>query len=121
MTEQFWIQIAIYIITGLVAVARVSFIVGKIEANMATKAELREKVNERDGKLDKISKWVNDDFVRKDMCSQSHQFVKEEIRGLDDDAKTFRHEMLNIVQKISLTLEEHKDRFAELKELILKK
>jgi len=99
---------------------------------LATKEELKDKVKERNDKINVVYKRIDDlkkdcseTFVRKDISEQNRLHTHDEILKLDSDAKTFRHEMLNIVQKISLNQEaikdELRDKFSELKELILKK
>jgi hypothetical protein len=139
MSEQLWIQIIIYGGTLLIASLRFGFLVGRIENNCATKQDLKDKVKERDEKINLVFRRVDEHkgdcdktYVRKDIAEREDQHRKEEISRLDTDAKNFRHEMMGTVSKIYMTLdalnhkvEEIKDSnsrvFDELKELILKR
>ena len=128
MNAQFWIQLIVAAGSLIVFLTTLAFYVGKARGEFATKMELKEKVRERDEKIQSVYARIDehkrdctDTYVRKDLCGQMHTQNKEEIRRIEDDNKTSRHELLNIIQKINLTLELYNDKFAELKELILKK
>lgn len=120
-SHEFWVQIAVYVIGGLVFVAINSFKLGQLEAKLATKEELRDKVRERNEvinrvyeRFDDFKRISNEEFVRKDMCGQLHITSRDEIKRIDDDYKAFRHEIRNTLQQIF-------DKIDQLKELFAKK
>jgi uncharacterized coiled-coil DUF342 family protein len=107
LSHEFWIQIGVYVIGGIVFVAINAFKLGQLRADLATKEELREKVRERNAQIDRVyerfdeyKKHSENMMVRKDMCGQLHLNTKDEIKKLDDDYKAFRHEIRNTVQQI---------------------
>lgn len=102
-SHEFWINLAAYMTTGLIAIITVTW---KISL-LATKEELKEKVKERNDQInrvyerfDEFKKSSNADFVRKDMCGQLHMSTKDELMRIDKDYKDFRHEIRNTVQMI---------------------
>lgn len=127
-SHEFYIQCLVYIIGGIVFIAINSFKLGQMEARLATKEELKDKVKERDGKIDRVyqrfdehKQYSENTFVRKDMCAQLHIASKDELKKLDDDYKGFRHEMRNQVQQIFDKIEQQNEKIDELKDLIIGK
>jgi Mg2+/citrate symporter len=110
MGEQFWIQIAVYLVTGVIAVARVSYIVGKIEARCVTKEDLRES-----------AKSAGDTFVRKDLCGLAHIQLKETVDRMDKSFSDFRHDVRATITKTQSMYEVLKDDMQEVKEEIIKR
>jgi len=120
-TNEFWLSILIYIVTGISAVVTVAFKVGTLKGEFATKEELKDKVRERNEKIDRVYERLDEvkeaghrEFVRKDICSQLHIASKEEMRKMDEDYKSFRHEIRNTVQQIF-------DKIDELRALIVER
>ena len=106
LSLEFWLQTGVYLIGGTCAVIAVAYRIGVVESKFATKTDLTEKVQERNEKLDRIIGWVNNDFVRKDMCCQMHSQSRDDLKRIDDDTKAFRNEIRNTVQKIFDTIDE---------------
>lgn len=121
LSPEFWLQSAVSIIGGVCAVIAVAYRIGLLEAKYSTKVELKEKVQERQTQVEKIYQRMSDEYVRKDMCGQLHVSTKEEVKRVDDDNKTFRHEIRNTVQKIFDTIEVQNEKIGELKDLFLKR
>ena len=119
-SHEFWLQIGVYVIGGVVFVAINAYRVGLLEARLATKEELREKVKERDGivcrvyeRFDEHKRECNENFVRKDMCGQLHISSRDELARLDKDYKDFRHEIRNQFQQILDKIDELNRRINE--------
>lgn len=132
LSHEFWIQIFVYVIGGLVFVAINSFKIGQLEAKLATKLELAEKCKERNLMIDRVyqrfddfKRLTNDEFVRKDMCGQLHSTSVEFVKRIDEDYKAFRHEIRNSIQKLSddvgFLRESNIASINELKNLIMEK
>jgi cobalamin biosynthesis Co2+ chelatase CbiK len=90
--------------------------------------KLTDKVRERNEKIDGVGKSLDKfkeeaykNFVLEKVCCQMHLHTREEILRIEEAHKSSRHELLNLIQKINLTLESYGDKFSELKELILKR
>jgi len=122
LSHEFWIQIGVYVIGGIVFVAINAFKLGQLRADLATKEELREKVRERNAQIDRVyerfdeyKKHSENMMVRKDMCGQLHLNTKDEIKKLDDDYKAFRHEIRNTVQQIFDKIDELRMLITEMK------
>lgn len=120
-SDEFWFQIATYIVGGFVFVAINAFKIGQLEAKLATKEELREKVKERNCQIDRVyerfdeyKRHIEEVSVRKDMCGQLHLMTKEDIKKLDEDYKGFRHEIRNQIQMLV-------DKIDDLRKLIVEK
>lgn len=100
MGFQFWLSIAVYIITGLVAVLRVGYIVGKMEAKCATKEELERAKAEGDEKRARIYKRFDEykthlesNFVRREMCTLMHNETAKAVAGLTATVKELTDEI----------------------------
>ena len=92
---------------------------------LATKNELKEKVKERNEKIEGMGRSLDrfrDDsdriYVRKDMCGSWHQQTKDELGKLDQDYKDFRHDIRNSTQKIFDLIDALNTRISELKEIV---
>jgi hypothetical protein len=112
------IQIIIWLIGVLVFIFVNAFKIGQLEAKLATKDQLNEKVKERNQAIDRVyerfdefKNHTEETFVRRDMCGQLHLNTKDEITKLDNDYKAFRHEIRNQIQMLV-------DKIDQLKELI---
>ena len=95
---------------------------------LATKDELKEKVKERNERFDTVFKVIdshkvdcNTLFIRKDIQEREDSYRKEEIAKVREEGKEFRHETMNTVAKIFLTMDAMSKTIVELRELILKK
>lgn len=111
LSHEFWIQIICNVIGLVVFVAVNAFKIGQLESKLATKEEVKGKVDRIYDRFDEFKSHSENHFVRKDMCGQLHVTTKEEVRKLDDDYKTFRHEIRNQMQQIF-------DKIDELRTLI---
>ena len=128
MNEQFWINVVVYGVTLLLASLRFGFLVGRIESNCATKAELKDKVKERDEKIATVYSRIDEHrrdcvetYVRRDMCGQMHQYTKDEVAKISEEHKEFRHEIAATNTKIFLILDTLKSDLSEVKAFIFKK
>ena len=110
LSFQFWVSIAVYIITGLVAVLRVGYIVGKMEAKCATKEELEKAKAEGDEKrarmykrFDEYKVHLENNFVRRDMCTLMHNETAKAVAVLTATVKELTeeiHELKTIVVQV---------------------
>jgi len=119
LSHDFWFNLIAYLVTGCCAIIVVAFRIGQMEAKLATKDELREKVKERNEQINRVyerfddfKRIVNQEMVRKDMCGTLHVNTKDELKKLDEDYKNFRHEIRNQIQMLV-------DKIDQLKELII--
>ncbi len=107
MDEKFWVQIAIYILTGLLAVARVGYIVGKMEAKCATKEELEKAKMEGDDKrarmykrFDEYKTHLEANFVRRDMCVIMHN---ETAKAVSEMSATIK-ELTELIHELKIVV-----------------
>lgn len=114
-THEFWIQIMVYVVGGIVFIAVNAYKVGLLESRLATKVELKEKENTRNLMIDRVyqrfdehKKECSDSYVRRDMCGQLHLTTKDDIKKLDDDAKNFRHEIRAALMTLQLSFDNFK-------------
>jgi uncharacterized membrane-anchored protein YhcB (DUF1043 family) len=114
VNEQFWVQTAIYILTGLLAVARVGYVVGKIESKCATKEELEKAKTEGDEKrsriyqrFDEYKAHLETNFVRREICSLMHNETAKAVAELTRMVKEFGQTMTEL-KEIIIKLENQK-------------
>jgi len=127
MTIEHWISILGYIVGGIVFVTINAYKLGQLEARLVTKEELKEKVEDRNNKLetvyrrfDDFKQFSNDTYVRKDMCGQMHIVQKEDIKRIDEEYRIFRNDIRVQIQGIMLKFELMNEKIDELKDMIIK-
>lgn len=96
---------------------------------LATKDELKDKVKERNEKIDSVFRALDKrhdeyispltGFVRRDISDSWHAQTKEELIKHDTEYKEFRHEIRNQNQKLFDLMDGMNVRINELKELII--
>lgn len=106
MNEQFWVQIAVYVLTGLLAITRVGYIVGKIESRCATKDDLEKAKGEGDEKrgriyqrLDEHKRYMDEYFVRREYCAVTHEAASRDLTALVMDMKEIWKEIRDNLKK----------------------
>lgn len=116
LSPEFWLSVAIYIITGICAVVSVAYQIGKIRGDYVTKDQMSEAVTKRNGQIEKVytrfddhKTFIESTFVRKDICCEMHRQTKEELKRIDDDAKLFRHDIRNAITAVTCNIAELKD------------
>jgi len=111
--SSFWLQVAIWVIGVGVFIAANAYKFGQLEAKLATKEDVKGKVDRIYERFDVHKKVMEENFVRKDMCGQLHVSAKDEMKRIDEEYKTFRHEIRNQFQQILDKIDELQRRINE--------
>lgn len=106
-TGEFWVQLVVYIVSVVAFLNK-----------LATKDEVKEKIGTVYKRLDDVKIIGESTFVRKDICCEMHRQTKEDIKRMEEDFKTFRHDTRNVQTAILCKIDELREDIVELKTMV---
>lgn len=97
---EFWFQVLIWVVGVGIFISANAYKFGQLEQRLATKEDVKSKVDRIYERFDVHKKLMEEQFVRKDMCGQMHLTAKDEVKRIDEEYKNFRHEIRSQFQQI---------------------